>query len=208
MNGGMHDWRTFSVQLSTFFVGDMGLIRNYFLQERFEGKPLNLKENWRNNGQITFMNNKTEFENVDGFSIPAGWLKKFWRIKNLDKIYIYTDYAPRDEGSWKYSQDNQPEVVVDYRLIPNDGYQHTFRDRRIILKGYSVCDDFYSPDYSQKTLPDVKDYRRTLLWMPNVRFNQSGQAVVRLYNNSKPSVLSIEAEGITSKGSAVVYKAE
>ena len=208
MNGGMHDWRTFSVQLSTFFVGDMGLIRNYFLQERFEGKPLNLKENWRNNGQITFMNNKTEFENVDGFSIPPGWLKKFWRIKNLDKIYIYTDYAPRDEGSWKYSQDNQPEVVVDYRLIPNDGYQHTFRDRRIILKGYSVCEDFYSPDYSQKPLPEVKDYRRTLLWMPNVRFDPSGQAVVRLYNNSKPSVLSIEAEGITVNGDAVVYKTE
>ena len=108
----------------------------------------------------------------------------------------------------RVSQGGIQATVVDYRLIPNDGYQHTFRDRRIILKGYSVCDDFYSPDYSQKPLPEVKDYRRTLLWMPNVRFNQNGQAIVRFYNNCKPSVLSIEAECITVNGDAVVYKTE
>lgn len=42
MNCGIHDWRTFSHQVATALVGDMGLARHYFLQERFDGKLLNL----------------------------------------------------------------------------------------------------------------------------------------------------------------------
>ena len=174
--------------ISRLYVGDMNLYRSYFVQVRYNGRPYITKE-----GGYTFSININKDNKL---------------MSRLDKCYIYTDYCPREQGSWKYQQDNQPEVIIDLRTYPNDGYYPICRDRRIILKGYSVCDDFYSPDYSQKTLPEVKDYRRTLLWMPNVRFNQNGQAIVRLYNNSKPSVLSIEAEGITSKGSAVVYKTE
>ena len=174
--------------ISQLYVGDMNLYRSYFVQVRYNGRPYKTKE-----GGYTFSININKDNKL---------------MSRLDKCYIYTDYCPREQGSWKYQQDNQPEVIIDLRTYPNDGYYPICRDRRIILKGYSVCDDFYSPDYSQKPLPEVKDYRRTLLWMPNVRFNQNGQAIVRLYNNSKPSVLSLEAEGITSKGSAVVYKTE
>ena len=174
--------------ISQLYVGDMNLYRSYFVQVRYNGRPYITKE-----GGYTFSININKDNKL---------------MSRLDKCYIYTDYCPREQGSWKYQQDNQPEVIIDLRTYPNDGYYPICRDRRIILKGYSVCDDFYSPDYSQKPLPEVKDYRRTLLWMPNVRLNQNGQAIIRLYNNSKPSVLSIEAEGITSKSSAVVYKTE
>ena len=174
--------------ISQLYVGDMNLYRSYFVQVRYNGRPYITKD-----GGYTFSININKDNKL---------------MSRLDKCYIYTDYCPREQGSWKYQQDNQPEVIIDLRTYPNDGYYPICRDRRIILKGYSVCDDFYSPDYSQKPLPEVKDYRRTLLWIPNVRFNQNGQAIVRLYNNSKPSVLSLEAEGITSKGSAVVYKTE
>ena len=174
--------------ISQLYVGDMNLYRSYFVQVRYNGRPYKTKE-----GGYTFSININKDNKL---------------MSRLDKCYIYTDYCPREQGSWKYQQDNQPEVIIDLRTYPNDGYYPICRDRRIILKGYSVCDDFYSPDYSQKPLPEVKDYRRTLLWIPSVRFNQNGQAIVRLYNNSKPSVLSIEAEGITDKGSAVVYKTE
>ena len=45
LNGGKHDWRTFSRQLAFATVGDMGLDRRYFIQEQYDGKPLNLKIN-------------------------------------------------------------------------------------------------------------------------------------------------------------------
>ena len=106
-------------------------------------------------------------------------MEKYRRLRHLDKLYIYTDYVPREQGSWKYSQTNQPEVVIDYQLLPNDGVRPTYRDRRYAAKGYSVCTEFYCPDYSKKPMPDVKDYRRTLYWTPKVKFNDKGEAVIQ-----------------------------
>ena len=200
LNGGKHDWRTFSVQVAMVFLGDMRLDRHYFLQERFNGKPIKLKAN------LTVDKN-TPISNPN-YSLSPEVLNKYHLLRNLDKLYIYTDYAPREQGSWKYAQDNQPEVIIDYRLFPNDGYQRTYRDRHYVLRGYAVCEDFYSPDYSRKPLPDIKDYRRTLLWIPEVKFDEKGEATVRLFNNSKQTVISVEAEGITGKGRPIVWKSD
>ena len=197
LNGGMFDWRTFSAQLATALLGDMGMERHFFLQERFDGTPLRLK--------INETAGKRDFK-ASGYSISPKVLNKYKQLRYLDKIYIYTDCAPREQGSWKYKQDNQPEVIIDYRLLPDGTYQHSYRDRHYVLRGYAVCDDFYSPDYSQRPLPDTKDYRRTLLWMPDVKFDKEGKATVRLYNNCKQTAISIEAEGITRSGKPIVWK--
>ena len=197
LNGGMFDWRTFSAQLATALLGDMGMERHFFLQERFDGTPLRLK--------INETAGKRDFK-ASGYSISPKVLNKYKQLRYLDKIYIYTDYAPREQGSWKYTQDNQPEVIIDYRLLPDGTYQHSYRDRHYVLRGYAVCDDFYSPDYSRRPLPDTKDYRRTLLWMPDVKFDKEGKATVRLFNNSKQTAISIEAEGITRSGKPIVWK--
>lgn len=140
--------------------------------------------------------------NIGGYQT----LRKYRLLSWLDKFYIYTDYVPREQSSWKYKQDNQPEVIIDYRLYPDGQYFPACRDRRYRLQGYAVCEDFYSPDYSRKPLPETKDYRRTLLWIPEVKFDEKGEATVRLFNNGKQTVISVEAEGITGKGIPIVYK--
>ena len=207
LNAGTHDYRTFSQQMAVATVGDMGMDRRYFIQEQYDGKPLNMKANEAIRDEVirdpygNFI-----LEQVKNFSMPKVALRKYKQLRYLDKIYIYTDYAPREQGSWKYKQDNQPEVIIDYRLLPDDTYQHSYRDRHYVLRGYAVCDDFYSPDYSQRPLPDTKDYRRTLLWMPDVKFDKEGKATVRLYNNSKQTAISIEAEGITRSGKPIQFK--
>lgn len=231
MNCGVHDWRTFSHQVATAFVGDMGMNRHYFLQERFDGKPLNLNAKARPSttsdkiaelgavdygkyaqGNITQMVlPAVESSSVaaSNFTISPYVLQKYQRLRNLDKLYIYTDYAPREQGSRRYEQQNQPQVVIDYRLFPDGGYQHTYRDRHYMFKGYSVCTDFYSPDYGGKPLPaQARDYRRTLLWMPDVRFDENGEATVKLYNNSKTTAVSIELEGICHQNQLTVWKTE
>ena len=205
LNGGQHDWRTFSQQVAVATVGDMGMDRRYFIQERYDGKPQNLKIN----KGINLSKTQTTGDNVQempAYSISGHTIKQYRRLRNLDKIYIYTDYAPREQKRWMYAQDNQPEVIIDYRLFPDEGYQRTYRDRHYLLRGYAVCEDFYSPDYSRRPLPDTKDYRRTLLWLPRVAFDEKGQATVRLFNNAKPTVLGIEAEGITADGRFIHYK--
>ena len=207
LNAGTHDYRTFSQQMAVATVGDMGMDRRYFIQEQYDGKPLNMKANEAIRDEVirdpygNFI-----LEQVKNFSMPKVALRKYKQLRYLDKIYIYTDYAPREQGSWKYTQDNQPEVIIDYRLLPDDTNLHSYRDRHYVLRGYAVCDDFYSPDYSQRPLPDTKDYRRTLLWMPDVKFDKEGKATVRLYNNSKQTAISIEAEGITRSGKPIQFK--
>lgn len=195
LNGGMHDWRTFSRQVATTFFGDMGMDRHFYLQERYDGKVLDFKPEHRRQSEVSM-----SMSNVQ--------MGKYRRLRHLNKLYIYTDYVPREQGSWKYSQTHQPDVVIDYRLLPNDGVRPSYRDRRYAAKGFSLCTEFYSPDYSKKPLPDAKDYRRTLYWTPKVIFDDKGEAVIHLYNNSKKTVIAVEAEGITPDGKPVVWKTD
>ena len=205
LNGGMHDWRTFSRQVVMACFGDMGMERHYYVEERWDGKLLELKEGKKMQSlgiaDVSFANQSSA-----QFSMSNQTLRKYHRLRHLDKLYIYTDYVPREQGSWKYKGDNQPDVVIDYRLLPDNTVRPTYRDRRYVMQGYAVCTDFYSPDYSRRPLPDTKDHRRTLLWMPDVKFNKQGEARVRLFNNSKETVIAIEAEGITPAGKPVVWK--
>ena len=197
---GMFTPRAFSRQIATAYIGDMGMYRHYYIEVRLDGKQATTRPEYKIPHVEILSNAQMSMSNAQ--------MKKYHRLRHLDKLYIYTDYVPREQGSWKYSQTNQPEVVIDYRLLPNDGVRPTYRDRRYAAKGYSVCTEFYSPDYSKKPMPDVKDYRRTLYWTPKVKFNNKGEAVIRLYNNSKKTVIAVEAEGIITDGKPVVWKSE
>ena len=205
MNTGTHNWVTFPQQVALCYIGDMGMEREFFLQVRYDGKPINSKKN-RETVKPQAMNNGTQIEVPPIITYGRSKMDAYHYLKNLDKLYIYTDYAPREVGSMKYDGSNQPDVVIDLRRFEGEGYQATYRDRRYIMKGYSVCEEFYSPDYRNKPLPDTKDYRRTLYWSPNVRFDSNGEARIRLYNNSKPTVISIDAEGIMPEGQPVVWQ--
>lgn len=208
MNCGMHDWRTFSRQVATAYFGDMGMDARYPVYTSYDGKRLSLK-----GGEAMVVHNPsattTRIANAPAAitAMTEHQRKRYRRLRHLDKLYIYTDYIPREQGSWQYKSSNQLTVHIDYRQIPNEGQQYTYRDRRYIMKGYSVCGDFYSPDYSRKPLPQTQDYRRTLYWSPDVKFNEQGEALVRLYNNCKASSVSVDIEGITSEGKPVVLKA-
>ena len=197
---GMFTPRAFSRQIATAYIGDMGMYRHYYIEVRLDGKQATTRPEYKIPHVEILSNAQMSMSNTQ--------MKKYRRLRHLDKLYIYTDYVPREQGSWKYSQTNQPEVVIDYRLLPNDGVRPTYRDRRYAAKGYSVCTEFYSPDYSKKPMPDTKDYRRTLYWTPKVKFNNKGEAVIRLYNNSKKTVIAVEAEGIITDGKPVVWKSE
>ena len=208
LNGGMHDWRTFARQIATAFFGDMGMDRHFDVEEQYDGISIDIKPNHLLHPLLG--NNQTEFDFANQphaeSSLSNSQMEKYRRLHNLDKLYIYTDYVPREQGSWKYRQANQPDVVIDYRLLPDETRRPTYRDRRYAAKGYAICTDFYSPDYSKKPLSETHDYRRTLYWTPKVEFDEKGEAAIKLYNNSKKTVIAVEAEGITDDGKPVVWK--
>ena len=48
MSTGTHNWVTFPQQVALTYIGDMGMDRDYFLQVRYDGKPINLKHTRKN----------------------------------------------------------------------------------------------------------------------------------------------------------------
>ena len=70
--------------------------------------------------------------------------------------------------------------------------------RNTYFEGYSVPNKFYVGLYNN--FPNSKDFRRTLLWNPDVKTDESGNARVTFYNNSTCKLLQISAEGIDQEG--------
>ncbi len=67
--------------------------------------------------------------------------------------------------------------------------------RYTMVYGYTESKEFYSPDYSKLT-PDtaVADFRRTLLWCPNLEA-KDGKLQAELYNNSTATAIAVDVEG-------------
>ena len=127
--------------------------------------------------------------------------RRYSRLEYIDKMYLYTDYSPREEGSERYRQDDQPSVEVRLTRYPNWERRVTYRDRRYILHGFAYQEDFYHPDYQRNPPKEgQKDHRRTLYWNPDLRLDERGEAHVTLYNNSQRTQIQVETAGLTSEG--------
>ena len=194
----------FARDVTRTFIGDMNIAREYDLELRIDGqKEAMLTTHQQARRAIGWghgMPPATRF-------IPDTEKEKYNFLSNLGKVYIYTDYSPRREGNSFYDGEDIPLVTVDLRLINADGTQRdAYRDRRYVLPGYSAPEDFYQPDYSTKPLPEVKDYRRTLYWNPDLKLDQEGKAEFRFYGNGKQTHLAVTAEGMASDGTLLTGK--
>ena len=139
---------------------------------------------------------------TEGALINNETQKQYSRLEYIDKVYIYSDYSPRMEGSKRYSQDDQPSVEVSLHKYPNNERRVTYRDRRYILPGFAYQEDFYHPDYHRNPPTEGhKDYRRTLYWNPNLSLDNEGRARITFFTGTRPTQISIEANGISSTGS-------
>ena len=64
-----------------------------------------------------------------------------------------------------------------------------------MVYGYTQSKQFYSPDYS-RIKPDATtaDYRRTLLWSPDITA-KNGRLTVELYNSTSAKRIAVDVEG-------------
>ena len=95
-----------------------------------------------------------------------------------------------------YTKEESPRYPP-YEIINDIRYTY--------YEGYSRVVKFYSPDYSECALPDTTDYRRTLLWVPNIETGFDGKAKVTFYNNARTKHIHVRAEGFTRNGEFIVY---
>jgi TPR repeat protein len=78
-------------------------------------------------------------------------------------------------------------------LIPE--YTQRGTTRYTMVYGYTESKQFYSPDYST-VKPDATtaDYRRTLLWSPDITA-KNGRLTVELYNSTSAKRIAVDVEG-------------
>ncbi|MEO5893914.1 MAG: hypothetical protein ABIQ31_26895 [Ferruginibacter sp.] len=70
-----------------------------------------------------------------------------------------------------------------------------------MINGYSVIKEFYSPDYELKPEPDLKDYRTTLYWNPNLYFDKDTRRItIPFFNSDNCKKIRVTIEGINEAG--------
>ena len=78
-------------------------------------------------------------------------------------------------------------------LIPE--YTQRGTTRYTMVYGYTESKQFYSPDYSNiKPDATTADYRRTLLWSPDITA-KNGRLTVELYNSTSAKRIAVDVEG-------------
>lgn len=133
-----------------------------------------------------------------------------------ERIFVYSNLIQRDPEllvkDINTGRRDNVRLVIEYfskedspkepPYMPKEGRRDTY------FEGYSRVASFYSPDYSERSLPKRNDYRRTLLWVPNVETDFYGNASVSFYNNKQTKHLHVRAEGFTRYGEFIVYDSE
>ena len=124
-------------------------------------------------------------------------------LRRLMDVRLFTDCSLRTLDEDRERSSVQSDVAVEFVTIPDDATQYSFRDRRVIVEGITFPNKFYSPDYSQRPLPELRDYRRTLYWNANAKPDAEGNVSIEFYNNSRRTRYVVEAMGIAEDGTPV-----
>src|SRR5574344_708939 len=192
---GKLNFRQFPYQICSWLYGNMGRYRRFNVEAKIDGYTF----------YRSFMPDTENVSLIQQRRSDFAILKDL-KLKRIQNVRIYTDYEPRNEDAPLEMHKMEPDFIVNFEMIPNDGERYTYRDRRYILHGFTEPDDFYQPNYAVQTPQQPKDYRRTLYWNPNAVTDATGHLTATLYNNSKETEMKVSAKGLTHDGKIITGK--
>ncbi len=168
----------FPFNLAHTYISDMNMYRHYDVEVRYDS--------------IHSTRNRSAYTT-----------HQYYLLSNLDKVYIYTDYSPRQEGSQRYRQADQPNVEISLIKLPDNQKRYNYVNRRYVIQGFNYPSEYYHVDYSQRrpTPEDTPDYRRTLYWNPQLQLDHDGQAHIKFYNNARHTIIETSVAGQAKDGS-------
>ena len=156
------------------------------------------RENWWK-PLASMMDNKAPLHKFYGGFLSQMYVYPNNEMSGAPDIYTFLNRISGGFGIYYPINPNYVACMIPYTpeehqntYVPE--YTATGALRYTSVQGYSESKQFYSPDYSSMT-PQAADYRRTLLWMPQVEINGNGEALVEFYNSSVCNALVASVEG-------------
>lgn len=178
------------------------------------------KTNMMNFKEIIISDNKNETEKyIYSDSISSQNLKKlkkkkkdamfyegflsFLRVPRIYNTGINIGGYPGVKQLYAREIPKHPDYVANFTVNENkenkDAIQAILKNKKkryTVLQGYSQSIEFNSPDYSSIPTNGIKDNRRTLLWLPEIKAANKTSLDIELYNNSMTNEIVIEVTGI------------
>lgn len=155
---------------------------------------------YRGRPAVVFRHNTEQSENdhMDNLTIFAD---------EVNRVYIVTGQEKVRRVLPSYGSDSREEVAI---MLYGSGVQGSMKDKSktkvVRFYGYSVDDEFPSPDYRERDLPDERDHRRTLYWNSDVLAGADGKASVTFYSNANENVkLGITARAVLPDGQLLEF---
>ena len=185
---GKFNARSFPVQVSMLLLGNYNSNQFFNVEARISDnlqRPYTYYRNFSPDNSINVTPNRSSYN-----------VFKNIHLNRQDEVHLFTDFELRNEDKPVEMETIVADVTLDFVLFDDDMKQYTYRDRRIVLHGMYMPDDFYHPDYSRRPLNDVQDYRRTLYWNPNARLDADGRFTATFYNNAKPTRIKVTTAGV------------
>ena len=147
----------------------------------------------------SMMDNKAPLHKFYGGFLSQMYVYPNNEISGAPEIHAFINSITYGTGVYYPINPNYVACMIPYTpeehqntYVPE--YTVTGALRYTSVQGYSESKQFYSPDYSRMT-PRADDYRRTLLWMPQVEINSNGEALIEFYNSSVCDALVASVEG-------------
>lgn len=196
---GKFNARRFPIQLGILLLGTYGSERMFNVDARMNDymfyrsyNPVNSDSPYTKEAILKIVANRSNYAVYKDL-----FLKRQWKTR------VYTDFELRNEDKPLEMSMKAADITFDFVTLPDDATRHSFRDRRIILHGFTEPREFYQPNYKDRPLPDTKDYRRTLYWNPNVKCDKNGEATIRFYNNAKTTKVKLSVAGLCKNGKMI-----
>lgn len=196
---GKFNARRFPIQLGILLLGTYGSERMFNVDARMNDymfyrsyNPVNSDSPLAKEANLKIVANRSNYAVYKDL-----FLKRQWKTR------VYTDFELRNEDKPLEMSMKAADITFDFVTLPDDATRHSFRDRRIILHGFTEPKEFYQPNYKDKPLPDTKDYRRTLYWNPNVKCDKNGEATIKFYNNAKTTKVKLSVAGLCKNGKMI-----
>ncbi|MFW6370084.1 MAG: carboxypeptidase-like regulatory domain-containing protein [Bacteroidota bacterium] len=125
--------------------------------------------------------------------------------EDIEEFALLKDEEARSMYGYKF------QYIIDIKLKPpSERKSYRLYQNPVTIPKFVEAKQFYQPIYdtSEKRMSQIPDLRKTILWQPEVIFDEAGHARIKFYNGDRYTRIKCILEGITDDGLPVYSEYE